>query len=906
MAELNQSDGSGIERRSFIRTAAGLGVAAAFGIPATGSTTATEGTAVSAEFLNPRVQEARHAWKRGYRGRTDRSLGLTDTGTDTRHPDLGPWSGATATTEGDELEVDGNPFANTGGNVTPSTSKTIAWHNDDDRFGVYSKPRDANGHGTHVASIMAGTGRASAIDPDRYEEDDPFAVLTLGDTLSYEIEAEAGTGVFGSAEGHLIELAIEGPDGEELATSVDVVGTQLEGNIIVETPTVHDEGEAAYTMYVRPQEGELLSTGTADRIAVGAFKNNQHTVGDRTSDGDLSLHAGIAPNASIVSLSGLSTPTLELGEHADAFAAEFNMRALNMSWGYLGGLPLGAAGGRLDEVPDAVTSMAEAGILPVAAAGNDATPASGNGAPAVVNEAISVVSTGAWDGIAAYSSGGIGGIDENDEPYMKPDVTAHGGTINVTDIAAENGDPEDDVTEQEPDEEAAEAELEPVVEWDDLEEDDLDPETSVEGVTNNLPYDVELDDEVIDELLDAEYDLGLDSPFRGATREGDGRDGVRDYRGAAGTSMAAPSVAGIAGLVGDAMEFDAPDAIALEDPNNADRDDVLRLKATILATASETALTATPYHRAKAPVYRFGGRDPYEGYGRANVGPAIDAVTRELTDGSVHGEIGLDIPRDERAEAGYVRINEPGEITAAVEFSHYSGGNASATKGDPHVDLFMYDAQNPDDQAGDPVIVARDAGIEGDAEASTSVSVTDLDANGGERVFYVVAKLVNVPGLVTGFDAQVHFDLETTFDPEGFVATGSREGDASIYTAGNAARDELDVEVLFPEGEEVIVRDYVPENWEVEEEFGDVEATTPALGGGTYVYFGVDEPQDSYEELNMFTETPEDVEDSDTYTLGPIAVTRDTEDTDERTLTDREYTSISGTERNVVVVAEDT
>ncbi|MFL9629279.1 hypothetical protein, partial [Aeromonas jandaei] len=85
---------------------------------------------------------------------------------------------------------------------------------------------------------------------------------------------------------------------------------------------------------------------------------------------------------------------------------------------------------------------------------------------------------------------------------------------------------------------------------------------------------------------------------------------------------------------------------------------------------------AAPYHRAKAPVYTFGGRDPWEGYGRVNVGPAIDAVTRDITDGTVSGTMGLEVPRDERAVAGHVSTTEPGEFSCSVEFSNYSGGNA--------------------------------------------------------------------------------------------------------------------------------------------------------------------------------------------------------------------------------------
>ncbi|WP_252700933.1 M14 family metallopeptidase [Natronosalvus vescus] len=132
-----------------------------------------------------------------------------------------------------------------------------------------------------------------------------------------------------------------------------------------------------------------------------------------------------------------------------------------------------------------------------------------------------------------------------------------------------------------------------------------------------------------------------------------------------------------------------------------------------------------------------------------------------------------------------------------------------------------------------------------------------------------------------------------------FAVEGERNDSGSIFTGGQTNRTELDVQATEP----VIVRDTVPENWTVDEAFGDAEATAAADGGGTHVYFGLEETQSVYEDLTHFAEAPDDLLETGEYTFGPIAVSRGTDD--DGTLTDREWTTFAGTDRTVTVVAED-
>ncbi|NEU58948.1 S8 family serine peptidase [Halorussus sp. MSC15.2] len=929
--ESSEND-SGIRRRTLVKAA---GLAAASGPVGLGVGEATAGEGFAGRFRNWRAREAQHAWDRGYRGRPDRTLALTDSGQDTRHPDLGPWNGVTAFVEDGELKLtkpedntasrtetddgesfsatmgpgsfatgeeasheftapggvdeidaelswspnadasndlefrldeyvnghwetvtrsatgslpeklvapvenerryrfaveadvntttsyeisadyyrvtgtvktydDGVVFEGTGGEPTPDTPKAVGWYDPGSRYGYRKKPRDPDGHGSHCSSIMAGTGRASAVDADSVQHETPRTALSevTNGTLSYEVETEAGTGVFGSAYGDLVRMRIEGPDGETLDSSTATDDASEWDNNVVETPA---EQTGTYTVYVETAEGEQVTAAYVEEVAVGAFRDPERTVGERDESGDAGFHAGLAPDQSIVCLQGLSAPTEDLGRLAEQFADTFNIRTVNMSWGYVGGLPLGAAAGTLDRIPATIRDVTEGGILTCAAAGNAATPVNGNGSPAVADEAISVAATGPLDGISGYSSGGIGAVDEDEGgAYMKPDLTAPGGTV-------------------------------------------TDPANAAKAGRADTP--------------------------------GDEQPAVRDYTGKAGTSMASPYATGVSGLVAQAMEEDAPGAISLPAPAESGFDDVMRLKQTLLATATETAFTAAPYHRAKTPTYDFGGRDPYEGFGRVNPGPAIDAATRELALGGASAEVvGLNVPDDERAAAGYLDV-EPGTYEASVSFSHLSGGDEGAAKGNPHVDLYVYDAENPAAN-GEPNVVARAQGLEG---SPTATFTTD---SGG--VYYVVAKLVNVPGVVNGDDVQVHFDLSTA-TVQGFVAAGARSDDGDAFTGGQTNRVDISTEA----SEAVEVRDAVPSEWNVLEEQSDDVNRVERAGDAQYVYLGAGNSVSA----TYFAEAPDSADLSNAYAFGPVQVSADGGET---------WVQLSGTSDTNVVAAADT
>lgn len=834
-----------LPRRGFIRAASAGACAGMFGVGATGTATADE---FRAEFADRRVREARKAWAKGFRGRPDRTLGVLSDSLESRHPDIGPWNGIRAipdgdgglelvhenlevlddvpddirffaedrpipentsdrheypftgppdvdrmiahakgpsaqsnglrllleTTDGDEIEsfagqesphvgiraciepgkeyvlaientmrsVRGNyflealyytdnpdgetdPFANVDpDNVTADTPKVLGWYNEDyNTSNPHPEPWSGphyGGQGQYLASIMAGSGRGCAIDETTVTEDAPHTVLFADEPLVYEVEADPGRGVFGTAFGENVQVAIFGPDGNQLAADSDQTTLNRTSSILSAT-TVHDAGTKTYEVHVRStrrlSEADSNAPGRVRRVCVGAFKAPDTTAGDRTdAEEKPTLWAGIAPNAGLVGLSGWRKTRKDLQRLADDFARLLNLRVLTISLGF--GNDLGIVGGELsDGSIEAYKALAEAGVLTVSRSPSHQPPAFRDRASAGADESIHVVNAGPWDGIKAKDSNEPVAIDEDGEGvYRKPDVTARGSGLGA------------------------------------------DPRELVVGAGNADGW-----------------------------RTEDEQGPIRKYYGWANVSAQPPFVAGMAGLVAQALEEQAPAGIALPPPQDAGFVDTMRLKQTILATATETPFTAAPWHD-KEPTYDFGGHDPIEGWGRVNIDAAVDAAARDLTpssaitrgknrgrQGRTPGEnrgrrgrpgrdttttvvdtVGLKLPRDSRAVAGHI-AGAPGVYEVTVDFSHYTGEDQAQAGGPPHLDLFVYDAENPA-QHGTPNIVAKAQGITGSASVQFAAGQpTASETEGG--TYYVVAKLVNVPGAVNSFDIQAQFSL---------------------------------------------------------------------------------------------------------------------------------------------------
>lgn len=638
-------------------------------------------------------------------------------------------------TQTEDTEVVSDPFGDVNpDNLTADTPKVLGWYNEDWELSeATAKPRsgprgpggDPHGRSTSLASIMTGSGRASVPDEETVTELDSPIILGPGDVHTFSIQAEPGRGVYGSAYGDNIELTLEGPNGNELETSTHIIheGGNFRYNIMVENLTVHDSGIETYKVHIHPQQRHAHVFGTrrqpstyakVERASAGAFKKPEDTSGDRTEENSPALYSGVAPNSGLIGLNGMYKTRDSMQRLAQDFAEKFNLRALHVAMGF--GKRPGHAGGKFS-TPESMKSIAAAGILPISQTDDVAPASQADREAANADEAISVVETGPNDGVWAGSEPAEPPIlDEDGEGiYRKPDVTAPGG--------------------------------------------------------NYLNY-----------LKSAKNGKGLLGE--------DEQPPIRDYH-RQGTVRQAPMVVGQASLVAQALEEEAPEGIALPPPADAQMEDTMRLKQTILATASETPFTARPWHK-RTPSYNFGGWDRVEGWGRVNIDASVEAAARDLTPGrsesenespaqgadraraqrkrgnpratngrstetiTIHDTVGLDVPRHSRAVAGHI-AGEPGKYKVSVSFSEYTGDETLRAAAPPHIDLFVYDAENPA-KHGTPNIVAKARAKNG----STSLEFTvakDSDGISEGGTYYVVAKLVNVPGAYNTLDIKAHIEL---------------------------------------------------------------------------------------------------------------------------------------------------
>jgi len=144
----------------------GLAAGAATLGPSTGTASAAHG--FDAKFANWRVREASTVWSRGYTGHPERTLAITDSGVEARHPDLGPWNGIQA-----EIDAEGKLVLVDREASTPGTRNEIGTEGPHTGTLAAGGPAPANRQSTHQFTVPTGTEG----EPDAFADSDTNTIV---------------------------------------------------------------------------------------------------------------------------------------------------------------------------------------------------------------------------------------------------------------------------------------------------------------------------------------------------------------------------------------------------------------------------------------------------------------------------------------------------------------------------------------------------------------------------------------------------------------------------------------------------------------------------------------------------------------------------------------------------------
>lgn len=329
-------------------------------------------------FLDDATQQVRvrpQIWDLGYEGSSNSAIAILDSGIDDSHMDL--------------------------------AGRIVAWH--DATPDPYSTPEDKGAHGTHVASIAAGTGA-------RYPATSGSLPVTT--TKSGTLPTQSHYGWFDAVEVKntgmgALSISLEwGGSGSTTVSGRNPSWQWLTSNTsstppnsisyIISTPGVY-----------RPYLGNNVFAGGAYAADISFYSNG---VGDGYRP-----YRGMAPGAGLVAVKVLEDDGH--GQNSDVIAGldwcvanrdNYSIRVINMS--------LGLEEGTIDPPSDAAVNNAVAnGILVVCSAGND-FGAYTIPSPANASLSIAVGAVNDEGAMTYYSSNGAVG-------QGKPDVVAPGGSL---------------------------------------------------------------------------------------------------------------------------------------------------------------------------------------------------------------------------------------------------------------------------------------------------------------------------------------------------------------------------------------------------------------------------------------------------------------------------------------------
>ncbi len=331
----------------------------------------------------------------GLKGDPDQAIAILDTGIDDSHPDF--------------------------------QDKIVYWQDFvgrdvDYEYDEYSSPCDYFGHGTHCASIAAGTGEVAGkneyVSLSRTLEFPPNVPEMYGFASYVDVE-QNGTIYFdiswndfsGNAPDDTLFITLDtnGDDAANATEDLHIFGDFSAGSL-----------KLNYSFAIPGRYRYLIGQKTSGELGASIIQVNITRPAADLSDAN-NNYQGIAPHCKIVGLKilddygiGNSLTLLDAFDWIANFGTEYSIVVVSCSIGF---------SEEVASIDKAIDNLVEQGFVCVVAAGNSFQEGVRIGSPGTADKAITVGAINSQDDIAYYSSNG-----EYLGPYTKPDVVAPGGS----------------------------------------------------------------------------------------------------------------------------------------------------------------------------------------------------------------------------------------------------------------------------------------------------------------------------------------------------------------------------------------------------------------------------------------------------------------------------------------------
>ncbi len=289
----------------------------------------------------------------------------------------------------------------------------------------YATPTDKFGHGTHVASIIAGDGSSLQSRKVSFFGTFPDAgfIGLAGETPRLSSTTN-------------IELGVDwGAKGEDVSSQTKVtfyITTIQDPGTLVTSKSTDTSGLDSVTVTLGSGKYLVWVGGGTPGANYDMWINGPNDSGLPSTTDDYSPYNGIAPEANIVGVKVLDDEgTGDTTSFLDGFdwvltkKDELNITVVNMSFG---------TDQIVASLDNAVNNLAQQGIVPVVSAGNDGPTTARVGSPGSAQLAITVGAVNKFNEIAYYSSKG-----SSDNPTVKPDIVAPGGSPLVNSLGDQTG-----------------------------------------------------------------------------------------------------------------------------------------------------------------------------------------------------------------------------------------------------------------------------------------------------------------------------------------------------------------------------------------------------------------------------------------------------------------------------------